>query len=53
MLVYMCRNCRQFTIKPLINEFEEAFCCEECYKKYCEKHNYVIQLDHLLRIIPR
>ena len=53
MLAYMCRNCRQFTITPLTNEFEEAFCCEECYKKYCEKYNYAIQLDHLLRIIPR
>lgn len=40
MLAYMCKNCRQFTTLGYVNKFNEHFCSQECYKKYCEKNNY-------------
>lgn len=47
MLAYKCRNCDQFTVFPLVNEFEEKFCTKECYEKFCKKHHYAIHLDRL------
>ena len=40
MLAYMCKYCGRFTISPLKNEFEEHFCSQECYEKYCERNGY-------------
>lgn len=50
MLAYMCKQCGQFTILPLRNEFEEYFCNKECYEKYCENHHYAIHLDRLVPV---
>ena len=50
MLAYMCRHCGQFTVLPLKNEFEEHFCSQECYEKYCESHQYAIHLDRLVPV---
>ena len=37
---YKCKHCGHFTIWGCRNEYDEHFCSEECYLKYCEKHNY-------------
>ena len=47
MLAYKCRNCGRFSIWPLVNEFNECFCNEKCYKKFCEKNNYNTNLEEL------
>ena len=50
MLAYMCKNCGQFTIRPLVNEFNEHFCNEDCYKNFCERRHYTIHLDRLKEV---
>ena len=50
MLAYMCENCKKITLWGCVNEFEQHFCNEECYKKYCKKYNYEPHLDKLYRI---
>ena len=50
MLAYKCKNYGRFSVWSLVNEFDEHFCNEECYKKYCEKHHYAIHLDRLKEV---
>lgn len=50
MLAYKCKNCSRFSVWPLVNEFNEHFCNEECYKKYCNKYQYAIHLDKLKEV---
>lgn len=47
MLAYTCENCGNFTLAGYTNEFNEHFCSEECYKKYCKKHTYEEHLEKL------
>lgn len=47
MIGYRCKHCGQFTIWGCRNEYDEHFCCEECYLKYCEKHNYEPHTENL------
>lgn len=53
MLAYMCKNCKQFTVLGMVNEYDEHFCDEECYKEYCERHGYGIHMDKLIQIDER
>lgn len=50
MLAYLCKNCDKFTIFGYINKYEERFCCVECYKKYCEKHNYKFDIKDIYEV---
>lgn len=50
MLAYKCKNCGRFSVWPLVNEFSEHFCNEDCYKKYCNKYQYIIHLDRLKEV---
>ena len=40
MLAYMCKKCGQFTVLGYVNQYDEHFCDQECYQKYCEAHDY-------------
>ena len=50
MLAYTCENCQQIKIWGCMNELNQFFCDEECYKKYCEKHNYEPHLEKLYKL---
>ena len=50
MLAYDCKQCKKITIGGYVNEFDEHFCSEKCYKKYCEKNNYVINWNNLKEV---
>ena len=50
MLAYVCKNCGQVTVLGYVNEYNEHFCTKECYKRYCEKHGYDLNLDKLAQI---
>lgn len=41
MLAYECKNCKRIHIWGCENEYNEHFCSEECYLKYCEKNGYI------------
>ena len=47
MLVHQCENCKQMTIWGCRNKYGQHFCNEECYLKYCEKHNYEAHPEEL------
>lgn len=53
MLAHKCKQCRCITTKGYINEFDEHFCRESCYKKYCNIHNYEIHLERLKEVVLR
>lgn len=40
MLAYMCKKCGQFTVLGYVNQYDEHFCDQDCYQKYCEAHDY-------------
>lgn len=40
MLAYMCKYCGQFTVLGYVNNYDEHFCSQECYEKYCNKNGY-------------
>jgi hypothetical protein len=51
MLAYGCKQCGQvFIFGGYRNEFNEYFCSEDCYKKYCESRHYAEHLDRLEQI---
>ena len=50
MLFYICKNCGIVTLVPMINKFNEAFCCENCYKKYCKRNDYEAHPEELKSI---
>lgn len=52
MLAYVCKNCGQFTVLGYVNEFDEHFCNQDCYEKFCEKNHYAIHLDRLKEMGP-
>ena len=47
MLFYKCKQCGQFTTHGLVNEFNEHFCRETCYKRYCESNSHEPHLERL------
>jgi len=47
---YNCKQCKKITVDGYINEFNEHFCCEKCYKNYCEAHNYTINWNNLKKM---
>jgi hypothetical protein len=40
MLAYPCKYCKRFTVLGYVNKYDEHFCTEACYQKYCNDHNY-------------
>lgn len=40
MIAYVCKYCGKFTVFGYVNKYDEHFCSEKCYKKYCEFNNY-------------
>lgn len=50
MIVYQCENCGKMIIWGCINEYNQHFCNEICYKKYCEKNGYKFNLEELYKI---
>lgn len=50
MLAYNCKQCKQFTVAGYINELNEHFCSEKCYKSYCEINGYNLNWNNLKRV---
>ena len=50
MIAYMCKNCGKFTIAGYINEFNEHFCTETCYKTYCKNHKHEPNMKHIWKL---
>ena len=50
MLAYDCKQCGRITIGGYVNEFDEHFCSQECYKIYCGIHGYEVHLEKLEKI---
>ena len=50
MLAYNCENCNKIILWGCINEFEQHFCDEICYRKYCEKNGYIPNYNKLYHI---
>lgn len=50
MLVYQCKSCGKLLIGGVANEYNEHFCNEKCYKKYCETNNYEVHTEKLKTI---
>jgi hypothetical protein len=40
LLAHMCKYCGQFTLLGYVNDYDEHFCSQECYEKYCNKNDY-------------
>lgn len=52
MLAYKCKKCGyMFVFGGYRNEFNEYFCSESCYSKYCEDNNYRKHYELLEKII--
>ena len=47
MLAYNCKQCKKITVSGYVNELDEHFCSEKCYKTYCEKNGYTINWNNL------
>lgn len=47
MTVYTCKQCKQFIIKGLVNEFNETFCTTDCYEIYCNMRGYKSDISKL------
>ena len=50
MLVYNCKHCGKMIIGGYVNEFDEHFCSENCYKIYCAIHGYEVHTEKLHRV---
>ena len=50
MLAYNCEQCKKITVGGYLNEFGEHFCCEKCYKLYCDIHGYTADITKLEKI---
>ena len=48
MLAYICNNCGKFTISPLIDEYKNYFCGQECCEDYYKGFPYDIYLNRIL-----
>lgn len=47
MIAYKCKNCNRLIVWGCINKYNEHFCNEKCYKKYCASNNYEANTDEL------
>jgi len=50
MLAYTCENCKKIILWGMTNEYNQHFCNEKCYIKYCEKNNYETHIENLYKI---
>ncbi len=50
MLAYTCENCKKIIFWGCVNEYNQHFCDEKCYKKYCEENKYEPHLEKLYKI---
>lgn len=50
MLAYTCENCKKIILWGSVNEYNQHFCDEKCYEKYCEKNHYEAHLEKLYKI---
>ena len=50
MLAYNCENCNKIILWGCVNEFEQHFCDEKCYKEYCKRYKYEAHPEKLYKI---
>lgn len=50
MLAYQCENCKKIILWGCVNEYNQHFCDEKCYTKYCEKNKYEAHPEKLYKI---
>ena len=50
MLAYDCENCKKIYFGGFVNEFNQHFCSEKCYIKYCQKYNYKPNSNNLQKL---
>lgn len=47
MLAYTCKHCKRITVLGYVNEYNEHFCNETCYRLYCATHGYEADINKL------
>lgn len=47
LMMYLCKQCGQFSLLGCINEYKEHFCNIKCYENYCRQHNYEFHPEKL------
>lgn len=50
MVAFECKQCKTIFVGGYVNEYEEHFCTEKCYKNYCNINNFPISMDKLTKI---
>lgn len=50
MFAYNCKQCKKMIVGGYINEFNEHFCNETCYKLYCGIYGYEVHLEKLKKV---
>lgn len=50
MTAYLCENCKKILLCGVVNEYNQHFCDEKCYIKYCEKNHYEAHPEKLYKI---
>lgn len=50
MTAYLCENCKKILLCGVVNEYNQHFCNEKCYKKYCKKNGYEAHPEKLYKI---
>ena len=50
MLAYTCENCKKIILWGSVNEYNQHFCNEKCYEKYCKKNHYEAHPEKLYKI---
>ena len=50
MLDYTCENCKKIILWGSVNEYNQHFCDEKCYEKYCKKNGYEAHPEKLYKI---
>ena len=46
----ICENCKKIILWGSVNEYNQHFCDENCYEKYCKKNGYEAHPEELYKI---
>ena len=47
---YIETNCKKIILWGSVNEYNQHFCDEKCYEKYCKKNGYEAHPEKLYKI---
>ena len=48
LMMYLCKQCGQFSLLGYVNEHKEHFCSQRCYERYCMQHGYTPHSERLM-----